>query len=75
MLHSHIERLHGQGHTPTAFLINSTEAGNRGITDEHTTVFGLPIRIDDDLWIGFARLRLEDTSVYEFALPVRFTES
>ena len=71
---SHIDGCRTRGRQVHAVRINDTDAGRCGITDDIETVLGRPIFRDNTLPLGIARLKLDDGTLHEFALPVYFTE-
>lgn len=73
ILESHVLSLRTAGRRPIALRINDVEAGRCGITDM-TDILGHPVFRDNSLPPGRACLRLFDGTLYEFALPVYFTE-
>ena len=75
VLYTHIELMYSKGRTPVALLISNVEAGRCGIAEDHETAFGVPIERDESIPLGAAVLRLDDTSKYQFQLPVYFMES
>lgn len=77
VLDSHLTHLAQTSRRPRAILICRTEAGrfDLGEISETTRVFGYPVELDNSVHLGRARIRLDDGSLYELALPVRFAEN
>jgi len=74
ILESHLRGLYRRGRIPRVLRISDVEAGRCGIADG-TAILGLPIRRDNTVPIGRARFELGIPSdLYEFALPIYFTE-
>lgn len=65
----HIGEVERQRRAPQSLTINEAEAERFGITEKILSAFGIPIKRDDTVPAGLARLALDDTSMYEFELP------
>lgn len=70
---SHIDECRARGRQVLQIRISDTEAGRCGIRDA-TEVLGRPVFRDNTLPLAVVRLKLNDGTSYEFALPVYFTE-
>jgi hypothetical protein len=77
ILYSHLQALAAEGHDPSALRISETEAGRCGIAEvtDATTIFGVPLWIDNSVALGRVRLDRSLRPPYEFALPVYFEEA